>query len=354
MNKPIIAIITDVHLKNGNEDLVLNIFHQFIQLMIKMKLKMGVFAGDLFTERNAQNIDRLLTVKAIIKMFKQADLKLFAIAGNHDLINLTSPLSYLSVYADEDNTDHFELFQQHDFFDLNDKIRISLIPYILEGEDYMFQLREAVKFIDNKKKNVLITHISIENARNNDGSLVTAETGIAIKEFRKFDLVITGHYHQKSFIKPNIHYIGSGYQGNYGEDELKGFTVLYDDLSLKQFPSQFKKYKKLKVAASDKKALAEIYTELKKIDLEEYNVRLILTGSTNDIESLDVSSFKELGVEVKFENTVETIVDFENIEEKDLVSFSDKEIMKNYILYSKEYEFTSEQRMEGLRYLKLL
>jgi exonuclease SbcD len=354
MAKPLIVIITDVHLKNGNEDLVLNIFHQFIQLMKKLKLKMGIFAGDLFTERSSQNINRLVTVRAIIEMFIEADLKLFAIAGNHDLIDLTNPLSYLSAFAFESLRDYFELFQQHDFFDLNDKIRISLIPYVLEGEDYMFQLREAVKFIDNKKKNVLITHIAIENARNNDGSLVTAETGIAIKEFRKFDLVITGHYHQKSFIKPNIHYIGSGYQGNYGEDELKGFTVLYDDLSLKQFHSSFKKYKKLKVAANDKKGLAEILKELKQIDLEEYNVRLILMGSVNEIESFDVSAFEELGVDVKFENTVETIVDFENIDEKDLVSFSDKEIMKNYILYSKEYEFTSEQRSEGLKYLKQL
>jgi DNA repair protein SbcD/Mre11 len=355
MAKPLAAIITDVHLKHGNKDVVLDIFYQFIKLMKKLNLQVGFFAGDMFTERAAQNIERLIAIKDIIKMFKEAECKLYCIAGNHDLIDLTSSFSYLSVYEDEEKLDYFELFQQHDFFDLTDKIRISMIPYVLEGTDYMEQLKEAVKFIDNKKKNVLITHISVVGAKNNDGSLVTDETGIAVKYFNKFDKVIVGHYHESDFIKPNIYYIGSAYQSNFGErDDNKGFTVLYDDLSLKQFASSFKKYKKLKVAANDKKALAEILTELKKIDLEEYNVRLILTGSINEIESLDCSAFKELGVDIKFENNVETIVDFENIDEKDLVSFSDKEIMKNYILYSKEYEFTSEQRIEGLRYLKQL
>lgn len=352
MKSPLLIMLADTHLKANNGLLVISIFEQLIEKMKELEITYAVHLGDFFQDRSSQDIDRLTIIQQIIALFRDNELMLYGISGNHDLKNLTSSLSYMSLY-EHPKEDNFELFSAHDFVDFKN-IRIHFIPYSLESETYPQELQEAVKFIDPKKKNVLMTHIAVKGVRNNDGTIVD-EGGIAVEAFKKFDKVYVGHYHDSSKIEPNIYYIGSAYQSNFGESEGdKGFTVLYDDLTTKHISSVFKKYKQLKIQANDKKALDEIRKELKTIDPEQYNIRVKILGSSNDIESLDVSMLKDLGVSVKFENTVETIVDFEELEDAEMITFNDKEILKNYVFYTKEFGFTAKQRSEGLAYLKML
>lgn len=349
---PLLIMLADTHLKSTNGLLVINIFEQLIVKMKELGITYAVHLGDFFQDRSQQDVERLMVIKMIIGMFRTEELKLLAISGNHDLKDLTSSLSYMSVY-EHPNEEYFELFSAHDFMDFK-HTRVHFIPYYLETDGYPEQLKEAVKFIDPKKKNVLMTHIAVKGVRNNDGSIVD-EGGIAVEAFKKFDKVFVGHYHNSSKIEPNIYYIGSAYQSNFGEtEEQKGFVVLYDDLTTKHIPSVFKKYKQLKVQANDKKALDEIRKELKTVDPELYNIRVKILGNSNDIESLDISMLKDLGVSVKFENTSETVVDFDNVEDAEIITFNDKEILKNYVFYTKEFEFTVQQRSEGLNYLKML
>lgn len=48
--------------------------------------------------------------------------------------------------------------------------------------------------------------------------------------FLPFDKVFVGHYHNRTVIpQTRIEYIGASRQHNFGEDEEKGYTVLYTD-----------------------------------------------------------------------------------------------------------------------------
>jgi len=286
-----------------------------------------------------------------IRMFIEAEITLYVIAGNHDKSDLTADFSYLNVYEVTAQSDYFQLFSQHDFVDFPEqKVRLHFIPYYTEGEPYMEQLVEAIKFIDPKKKNILATHIAVNGVMNNDGSIV--ETGIPVKAFKKFDAVYCGHYHQYSHIPPNIWYLHGAYQQNFGEPEQMGFTLLAPDLTTTFHQSQFKKFKQLRVNATDKKALHEITTELAKIDLEEYNVRVKIVGSLQETKSLDVSQLSKLGVDVKFENNTEVAVDFEDVAEAESIVFNKSDLLKHYIKYAQEYGLNTVQRNEGLKRLK--
>lgn len=349
--KPLAGIIKDTHLKQNNVDVVLDIFQQFIDLLKSLNIRYAIHLGDLFSERGSHNLTRLITIGGIIKMFIEAEIKLILIPGNHDKEDLADDISYLDVYQMVATSEYFELFSRHDFIDFDEcKLRMHFIPYFPEGELYMEQLTECVKFINPKYKNVLCTHIAINGVRNNDGSIV--DMGIPVEAFSKFTRVYVGHYHDESYIEPNICYLPGSYQQNFGETEHKGFTILNDDLTTRFYPSTFKRYKQLKVQAGDRVAMQEIVRELKKEKLADYNVRVKVLGDQAAIESMDVSELQKLGVDVKWENIVEVQVGFEDVEQVQLTSFTKGDLLKNYIAYAKEFGLTQERRNVGLGYLR--
>jgi DNA repair protein SbcD/Mre11 len=352
--KPFIGFIKDTHLDQNNGAVVIDIFQQFVDLLKANGVKYAVHFGDFFSERTGgHNIERLMAVGITLRMFIEAEIQLFAIPGNHDKTDLESDYSYLNVYEVTAQSEYFQLFSRHDFVDFEEcNLRLHFIPYFTEGEVYNQQLEEAIKFIDTKRSNILATHIAVNGAINNDGTIV--ETGIQANAFRRFKKVYSGHYHQEGFVPPNFYYFPSAYQANFGEDENKGFTILNTDLTITFHQSDFKRYKQLKVQVSDKAALREITKELKAIDRNEYNVRVKLLGSTNDLQAFDSTELKQLGVDIKKENTVETSIDFEEVESVVKVTFTKTELIKNYILYAKEFGFTPEQRSIGLGYLKTI
>ena len=67
--KPFIGFIKDTHLTQHNRVQVLNVFEQFIQLLLEHDIKYAVHFGDWFSERTGgHNIDRFTTVALIIRM----------------------------------------------------------------------------------------------------------------------------------------------------------------------------------------------------------------------------------------------------------------------------------------------
>lgn len=347
-NVPILGMISDTHLKAKNLSQIKDIFLQFIQLLLDNEIKLAIHLGDWFHERSSQHIDNLVEMGKIIKLFELNDIYLFGIQGNHDKVYQDGLLGYVSIYHHK-QIKHFVLFPNYNFYDLErNKIRLHFIPYFVDN--FNIELLKSRKNIKKGFKNVLFTHTSFNGAKNNDGSLV--EDGINKEYVSHFDKVFSGHYHERNKISEKIEYIGSAYQASYGENEHKGFTLLYPDLTTTFHQSQFKKYKQLQVQATDRKAIKEITDQLRTIDKEQYNIRVKLLGSQQDLESVDISTFNALGAEVKKENIVEANVDFDAAEQVGSVVFTKGELMKQYIKYTQDFAFTSAQRAEGLKWLK--
>lgn len=335
--KPIAVIGTDSHLKKDNFELVFSCFQQAKQVMLDLNIKTFLHGGDFFTTRNAQPEDSLRQAKTIYQLFEGDEF--WQIPGNHDKTKLDSENSYLDVFDK-----YCTLVRNYRFSDL-EGVRVHFLPYFKEDVNYLSYLEEAVKHIDPSKKNVLLTHIAITGVRNNDGSEV--ENIVSPKLFKKFDSVLVGHYHNRSQIGSNIHYIGSMFASNYGEDNNKGVTILFSDGTHEHYQLDFPHYIKVQVDANEKKSLKEIQKEYKDTN---HHVRLILKGEKSDLETIDKTELQELGFDVKFEDN--SIMVDSDISQGELLVFNRSNLKDVFDEFCKSSNI--EDSEFGSKYLELI
>lgn len=347
MKKSFLPLITDTHLKNENIDLVKSIFVQFIDLIKSRGLNKAVHMGDFFTSRSSQTLSCLLVANEILDMFEVNQITLYIISGNHDKTSLIDEKSYLSVICN--NRKYIRLFEKEHSLTL-DGIALHFMPYFKEGIEYLGRLNNLFSYPSfeyKKHKNILLTHTSINGVRNNDGTIVDGDVEQSF--FERFNLVLSGHYHNRADLTDDIIYIGSAYQANFGEDENKGFAIINEDLSIEYIQSKFPLYKKIIIQASDK---AKINTMLEKYSETKDNVRFVLKGSQQEIENIDANKFTTNGISVQFENIIDRGLSFEDVEEAEIMSFDKKTVLMNYISYGKKQEFSSKQLKSGMTILK--
>lgn len=346
--KPIGVFLTDTHLKKENHALVRNIFNQAADLAISLKVKNIYFGGDAFTNRISQNLDTLLVFNDILEDLDEKGITLFAIPGNHDKTDQDSTKSYLDVYRKHDN---FKLIKDQEIIiDFDNNVAIALLPYFTAS--YKTRLKELNlnrKELKSKGfKTILITHKGFNGVKNNDGSVV--EDGISPAMVKNWDIVIVGHYHDSSIVGKNIHYVGSGYQGNYGENiDDKGFSIIYSDATIKKVVSDFPIFAKYELGMND-----DIEDELaileNNLDIESNNVRIIFKGKKEDLHKINKSKLEEKGIDVKFE--------YDEISEEILKAESGDIVIvdrNNLTTYFKEFcdvqEIPKNKMLKGLKLL---
>lgn len=103
---------------------------------------------------------------------------------------------------------------------------LHLIPYFPEDGSFTDKLQTVkTQALDSTKFNFLYLHEGINGALSQP-----SEKELPANLFEGFDKVFVAHYHNRCVIpKTNVEYIGSSRQHNFGEDEMKGYTVLYND-----------------------------------------------------------------------------------------------------------------------------
>jgi len=288
---PLALILSDTHLSKSNYSLVKNIFKQAIDICKERNIKYMFHLGDFFQSREAQPLLALDEATNILKEIADNKIQLLIIPGNHDKTDLESNVSYLKPL---EKFGH-ELFAQVAYKDFNN-LRIIWVPFYKENGSYKHKLESASKMIKSDSINVLLTHVSVSGVRNNDGSVV--DNNISADLFKKFDKVFCGHYHNQQDCD-NIFYIGGAFQQNFGEDNIKGFTVLCSDGSHEFIKSDFPEYIKIKVDINNE-------DELKKIKKQHANskdnVRVILTGNKEKLQAFKKQSLTDVGIDVKFES----------------------------------------------------
>lgn len=339
---PIAVIGTDSHLKKDNEDLVISCFEQTVGLMNELGIKVFCHGGDFFTTRNAQPEASLRTAKNIFQMFN--GISYWQMPGNHDKTSLDSENSYLDVFDKYCNLITGGSYM--DFDEIEDcNVRLHFIPYFKEDGSYKDYLKKALENIDTARKNVLLTHIAVTGVKNNDASEV--ENSLTSKMFEKFDSVLVGHYHNRSKVGKNIHYIGSMYAGNYGEDNEKGVTVLYNDGSFEYFQLDFPHYVKVVVEAGNKEELKKAKTEH---EGSENNVRLVFKGEKTKMEAINKTELEELGFDIKYED--ETKIINKQIAEGELIMFNRSNLKEAFAEFCKAGEIKNTAK--GEKYLELI
>jgi len=344
-------MITDTHAKENNIPLVLSIFSQCVKYCLENDIDKVFHLGDWFTDRSKQSLECLLLIDDCISMFEKNGIHIYAIAGNHDKKDQSVHKSYLSIF-EKRKSKYFHLFNNTGCIEIEEEDTcIHMLPYFSEAEylEHLLTVIEDMSNYGDDTKHILMTHHSINGVKNNDGSVVSGDLSRDL--FKPFSKVFVGHYHDESHVTKRIHYIGSAYQANYGENiDDKGFTLLYSDDTTIKVHTEFPKYIHYKVNVEDTEQLDELSNSIS--ELKKDNVRITLLGDKDKVQTFNKDKFELAGIEVK-QDYSDLELSVGQIQKGSLV-LTKKDMAKHWIDYCKLYITDNNLRTKGLTKIQKL
>ena len=229
MRSPIALLINDIHVAKDNIAEFNANWDEMLSLCEKYEIEDVVVGGDMFTASASQRLPVLLAVKHAIQKATAKNLYLTIANGNHD-------------FVDEEAIEGYNhLFQGYKCVEVVDVYKILewdgcafplvVMSYFPENGSFTKRLAELKDDLVNQYKfnleNVILyIHEGIKGAL---GSLDIPKE-VPAEIFNDFHSVLVAHYHNRvELAGTDIMYVGSSRQNNFGEDEEKGYTILYDD-----------------------------------------------------------------------------------------------------------------------------
>lgn len=346
MNEPLALLLNDIHVHKDNiSDFKIN-WDEMLDVCKKQGISDVVLGGDLWTARSSQTLSTLLSVKSAIEKAIQNDLFLVIAPGNHCKVNLEDFESYShlfkNVYKNVQVVDDYEILYWEDC-----NFVLLVVAYFPETGTLLKVLDDAVnecfekypEVVKSKQDIVLYCHAGIHGALGNMDI-----PGEAPQEpFMGFKKVLVAHYHNRCKIKNTpIEYIGSSRPHTFGEDDDKGYTILYSDGSTEFIQNQVNVRYKTFVLNADR--LDDF--ELKKDPRYKYKVQVNCTEKQTKL--FDKQKWIEKGfdkVEVIAQSAEETSADASAITEK----YDKLGIKKEYQNYCDEKSIDSRL---GIKYLE--
>lgn len=339
MKQPIAIWITDTHLSENTIEINKSIFNQVFALCDELNLKTVIHGGDCFNSRKGQTEIVLNTFKQILDEAANQNIKILAIAGNHDKTDLTANESFLDAF---DGHPAFEVMGVGAAFS-SDKVDITFLPYFDETLTYPEKLKDVKKIIDKDRFNILCTHVGVDTAETNSGSKIESE--LKSDSFKEFDYVLCGHYHNRQIIwKDKFIYTGSAYQANFGENEEKNVVVIYDDIeeSFEFVKLEFPKYVTIDILPE---YLNSELIEQITLKLTEAKVRVRIVGDIAEDKKHYLLSLQSVGAKVEVEK--ESFTSTEIAQNKKVV-LSDVDIFTTFDEWGKD------RKIENMKYGKKL
>ena len=124
-----------------------------------------------------------------------------------------------------------------------------------------------------------------------------SEKELPARIFSPFDKVFVGHYHNRTVIPgTGIEYIGSSRQHNFGEDEEKGYTVLYTDGTHEFVKNRVNmRYRVMDMPAE--RAGLHLMDELREMEADgRYKVKVRVHVPAAAMKSVDKAALLEAGL----------------------------------------------------------
>lgn len=341
---PCLLLLNDIHISKDNIPAFKANWQEAIDICRKMDVKEIAIGGDLFFSRAAQTLDVLLAVHDALLTAAEHGIHVTIAEGNHDKINQENERGYCHVFDQHSNV---LVCDEYVSLPLGDDCRfvLHMMGYFPEDGSFCTRLdRLKEEALDPKRLNFLYIHEGINGAlaQPNDKELPA-------KIFEEFDKVFVGHYHNRTIIdKTRIEYIGSSRQHNFGENEEKGYTVIYTDGSHEFIKNQANtRYRVIDVAAE--RAGLHLMDELREIDADgRYKVKVRVHAPQAAMKSVDKAALLDAGA-----TKVELIADDEEMLEVAASSLFEK--FDSHRIRETYEEFCREKQIDdvaiGLEYL---
>ena len=341
---PCLLLLNDIHISKDNIPAFKANWQEAIDICRKMDVKEIAIGGDLFFSRAAQTLDVLLAVHDALLTAAEHGIHVTIAEGNHDKVNQENERGYCHVFDQHSNV---LVCDEYVSLPLGDDCRfvLHMMGYFPEDGSFCTRLdRLKDEALDPKRLNFLYIHEGINGAlaQPNDKELPA-------KIFEEFDKVFVGHYHNRTIIdKTRIEYIGSSRQHNFGEDEEKGYTVIYTDGSHEFIKNKVNtRYRVIDVAAE--RAGLNLMDELREIDADgRYKVKVRVHAPQAAMKSVDKAALLDAGA-----TKVELIADDEEMLEVAASSLFEK--FDSHRIRETYEEFCREKQIDdvaiGLEYL---
>lgn len=345
MKYPSYILCNDWHIdKNCIKDFDLN-WDEMLEQCEANKVSIVVIGGDLFTSRSSQTLDVLMAVRNAFERAERQNVMIYLALGNHDLTDQDAEYGYPDVFDAYENV--FVINNKPKVLTLDDDYYLVVMRYWNEVNVFPDKMKELRAILKEKEIDpsevILYVHEGIAGGL---GDFVTP-TDIPQKEFAGFKRVLCGHYHNAIKIKhSNIEYIGSTRQRDFGEDEHKGYTLLWSDGTYSFIENQVntryitikKDFEELNDAALE---------DISQWRDDDYKIRLKVNCSDAQSKTIDKQKLFAAGVtklECETEETRQEKVTDEDLSKK----FDKKGIQTEYEAYCNGKNISSEL---GMRYL---
>jgi DNA repair exonuclease SbcCD nuclease subunit len=343
--KPMMLVLNDIHINKNNSEKIMDLAQEVVEFSKAVDCEKIVMNGDIFTERQSQQLECLKTFKGFLNIMKENGLKVFALPGNHDKVNQQKPDSYLDVYDGR----YMTLFDGvgKTYVDMGKGFRVHLLPFF-EKEEYLELFERAKKHLGDGL-NVCLTHIGIHGVLNNDEEEVVSSIKSAM--FKEcFDLTVIGHYHNYNKVTDGVFYTGSCYPANYGENNRKGITVVYEDASFEVFKTSFQEYFLFEFDKYDEKEIEKVVDE-NQDKIKNHNVRFKFYLEEKEVPLVDKKWISSLGVDLKIE-VADVVVDEEGAGKAANVQNITKNLRASFVRYAKNQELPPKMVSKGLKMIK--
>ena len=344
MKKAIALHLTDTHANNNNLDLQESIWLQATRVCKELKIKHICHGGDWVTSRKAQSLAVLEHMVWIKDLLKKNNIDLIGITGNHDKTNQESVFAYPNLLDEE----CFSIIEESYCMNISAKVDIYFISYFPELGSFKERF-ENIRIMDPKKKSILVCHQGINGGLSHKNATINKELPTGM--FDAFDTVLVGHYHNRNLVEHDgdndIWYTGSTYAANYGEDNDKGFTIIYDDGSIEFHQTDFPRYETISVDVTeiDGKWLS---TTKKHIASTGTNVRVIVTGDESELKKVKKQKFSDIGVK-KLQLNIDSVGLIDPRGSATYVSLDKETVRREYSKFCVSQEIDS---YFGISYLK--
>lgn len=324
MKQPVGIWVTDTHLSENTVEINKHIFSQLFTLCEQLGVHQIFHGGDIFTSRKGQPEVVLNAFKGILDAAAEKQVRILAIPGNHDKTSYVSDSSYLDAFNGHPALTVLEAGSSLRYDHGTSMMNIFFLPYFDESLMYGERLQQIVGQLADDELNILFTHIGIDGVKNNGH--VNIENDVKQDLFDMFYLVFVGHYHDRQTLgsRDHIVYTGSAYQANFGEDDQKGCTVLYDDGSFEFINLDFPQYITIEVLPED---LTGELIQMATNKLSESKIKFKVKQEIGDDKKPYVAELEKLGVKVEIEK--ESFTPLENIGASQ-VTFTDNDILTSY------------------------
>jgi hypothetical protein len=269
-----IALINDTHWGARNDSpAFINYFNKFYEEVFfpylqENNIKTLVHLGDVVDRRKFINHNTAYNFKLKFwNKLEELNIDTHILLGNHDTYyKNTNEVNALQNLSISKNT---KVYYKSETVTL-DGLDILFLPWICD--DIM---EDTLHTIDNSTAQIVMGHLEIKGFEMHKGHL--NEQGLDKSLFKRFEKVISGHFHKKSD-DGHIYYLGAPYEITWSDYKCpKGFHIFDTQTrELTRVPNPLRIHKKL--IYNDK---TEDYSKKNLKDFENTFVKLFISNKTD-------------------------------------------------------------------------